>query len=401
MRYAEVTTPVAAADAFQRSDDAAVLSQAATLLLLGGQIKQQVNLPVTAMALQALPTAPVLAPQEDLKALGVPAITAFPGRFDSLRITEAVNSRYQLSGKKKAPKQRAARVHREALGDLSKRLMESPSAAAAAELMEACLTHPNELVRVSAAAAYFEQSSQPDRLVGILVAGTKSKDLLVRDVAATALARIAPANPGLQEIIKPRRREKARGRKSHTTVLIHGTWARNSPWWQPGGDFFKYLTGVLPPLARTAPLPATPAWDAPYAAADYYFWTGGYSDAARALGAQDLVTWANNHNSPNADMITHSHGGNVAFLASQMGLTMKEAVVLSCPVHFPKYQPDFTKIQKIVSVRVHLDLVILADLGGQKFDDPRIQENVLPVWFDHFATHDPKRWAKYNVPAKL
>jgi hypothetical protein len=45
--------------------------------------------------------------------------------------------------------------------------------------------------------------------------------------------------------------------------------------------------------------------------------------------------------------------------------------------------------------------VILADRGGQHFSDPRISENVLGIWFDHFATHDPKVWTKYNVPARL
>ena len=152
MPYAEVTTPVPAQEAFQRTDDAAILSQAATLLLLGGQIKQQVNLPVTAMALAALPPAPALAPQEDLNALGVPAISATPLRFDSLRIAEAVNSRYALTPRKKIPKPRAVRAHHEALADLSKRLVAEPSASAAAELMETCLTHPHELVRVAAAA---------------------------------------------------------------------------------------------------------------------------------------------------------------------------------------------------------------------------------------------------------
>jgi len=44
-----------------------------------------------------------------------------------------------------------------------------------------------------------------------------------------------------------------------------------------------------------------------------------------------------------------------------------------------------------------MDLVILADRGGQKFTDPRIDEHVLPVWFDHFATHDPAVWDKYNI----
>ena len=55
----------------------------------------------------------------------------------------------------------------------------------------------------------------------------------------------------------------------------------------------------------------------------------------------------------------------------------------------------------MISFRVKLDLVILADGGGQKFSDPRIDENVLPLWFDHFATHDPEVWDQYNLPTQL
>jgi hypothetical protein len=44
-----------------------------------------------------------------------------------------------------------------------------------------------------------------------------------------------------------------------------------------------------------------------------------------------------------------------------------------------------------------MDLVILADGGGQRFNVPQIQEHVLPVWFDHFATHEPKVWERYGV----
>ena len=50
---------------------------------------------------------------------------------------------------------------------------------------------------------------------------------------------------------------------------------------------------------------------------------------------------------------------------------------------------------------MHLDLVILADRGGQRFYDNRISENVLPLWFDDFATHDPTTWETYGVPAML
>jgi hypothetical protein len=45
--------------------------------------------------------------------------------------------------------------------------------------------------------------------------------------------------------------------------------------------------------------------------------------------------------------------------------------------------------------------VILADRGGQKFEDRRIKENVLPIWFNHSATHDPNVWKQYRVPQKI
>jgi hypothetical protein len=70
-------------------------------------------------------------------------------------------------------------------------------------------------------------------------------------------------------------------------------------------------------------------------------------------------------------------------------------------VHVPKYLPDFGRTTKVVSIRVHLDLVILADLGGQRFRHPHIHENVLPIWFDHGASHNPEVWREHNVPAML
>ena len=88
-------------------------------------------------------------------------------------------------------------------------------------------------------------------------------------------------------------------------------------------------------------------------------------------------------------------------LANHAGTGVGRLVLLSCPVHWPKYTPDFSAVGKVVSVRVRLDLVILADRGGQRFHDSRIRENVLPIWFDHFATHDPGNWVTYGVPAML
>lgn len=114
------------------------------------------------------------------------------------------------------------------------------------------------------------------------------------------------------------------------------------------------------------------------------------------------MTWVQNHKEQGLDLITHSHGGNIVFLATQNDLDMGELILLSCPVHVPKYQPDTAHIhKKVVSIRVHFDLVILADRGGQRFNFPGITENVLPIWFDHFATHNPDVWRQHNVPAMI
>jgi hypothetical protein len=88
-------------------------------------------------------------------------------------------------------------------------------------------------------------------------------------------------------------------------------------------------------------------------------------------------------------------------LASHNGLDIGSLVLLSCPVHVHKYMPDFAHVVKVVSIRVKLDLVILADGGGQRYNDPNIQEHVLPIWFDHFASHSPAVWKKYKVPLML
>jgi len=76
-------------------------------------------------------------------------------------------------------------------------------------------------------------------------------------------------------------------------------------------------------------------------------------------------------------------------------------ILLSCPVHWPQYAPAFNFVNRVISIRVHLDLVILADGGGQRFYDSRIEEHVLPLWFDHSLSHDPATWRQYNVRAWL
>lgn len=374
MLYREVTQPLPGPKAFEQTGDAAVLTQAAFLLVLGLQLrgdKGDVKLAETL-------------PQEDLSVLEVPPLASASGRIDSARVRGFLASRYGI-GTEIAGEE--VPLRRDVFADLALNHFREPTASTATNLMEACLRHPHEIVRVSAAAAYHDRSSEPERLSAILVAGTFSIDLLVRELAATALAQVVPDHLRLLQLQMMRGRAVG-GAGADTTMLVHGTFARHVNWWQPNGDFHSYVRQVV-----RSDL---------YNHQDRFEWSGGYTEDARTLGAEDLLHWVNRHNEQGIDLITHSHGGSVAMLASNHGLRIGELVLLSCPVH-PRYQPDFSRVQKVVSIRVRLDLVILLDRGGQKFKLKQIRENVLPIWFDHTATHNPDVWKNgtYNVPSML
>src|SRR2546428_804539 len=122
-----------------------------------------------------------------------------------------------------------------------------------------------------------------------------NRDLLTRDVAAHALARLDPGNPRLAKLLEPRTRRSTR-KRSRTSLIVHGTWARASSWWQPpSGDFWKYLHDTVDGTL--------------YGAADRFEWSGGYSDLARALAGSDLQVWVQQHQLAGLDLFTHSHGG--------------------------------------------------------------------------------------------
>ena len=376
-----VLAPVAGPDSFaDLSDPHHVQSQAATLLLIGSSLRGDLATvrPGFAALGAVSPPAAKQIPDDDLQSLGFPAVRVSGQRF---RATEL----QQLSGVRTPHK--AVRAAPAKVTDVAAAFYKNPDPTSAAALLATCLRHPHQLVRVAAAASYFEIAVNPVPALRTLESGLDSRDLLVRDVAAYALARSDPKNSKLAKVLRARTKVSRR-RPSRTSTIVHGTWASGESWWQPpNGDFWTYLQGNVDPSL--------------YGAQDRFSWSGGYSDTARALAGTELHDWVQQHNLGGLDLYTHSHGGSVAMLATQAGTDVGRLVLLSCPVHWPKYTPDFSNTQRVVSIRVHLDLVILADRGGQRFEDPNIAENVLPLWFNHFATHDPANWQNYNIPAML
>jgi hypothetical protein len=312
-----------------------------------------------------------------LKTLRVPAINARGRRVGVEEVESSLAVSPLGSEQQILPPRRLRR--------LAEDCRKQPNPMAVARLMEACLRHPHALVRAAAAISYFALTSEPRRLIGILEDCTRNDDDLTRQVAGTGLAKLAPETPRLLELTRPPSRE-TQGSSTHTSVLVHGTWAADEQWWKPGGDFHSYvLNGCRPDL---------------YANADAFSWSGGYSEYARSVAAPELQAWLAGHTIQNPYLLTHSHGGSVVMLATQNGLNTGPLVLMSCPVH-SIYVPDFSRTGPVVSIRVKLDLVILIDGGGQRFTDPRITERVLPIWFDHFASHSPAVWQRYNLCSKI
>jgi hypothetical protein len=362
MPYPNPTEPVRGPAAFAQETDEAALSRAAVLLHVAGQIRGD-DVALAARRERMGRPARSLVPAYEKDDLPVPVLRPTSDRF-------SVAPRAELL-RESVPADRA---------ELGRELYANPSPRAAASLARACLTDRDELTRVAAAALDFLLSTNPRPSVETLARGTASGDELVREVAATALARISPRHPSLGRLYAASA-SPGQGEPSRTSLLVHGTFARSYTWWMPGGDFHQYLLGIRPDL---------------YGAPDRFDWSGRYSEAARAEAAVELLDWIAARDLDGLSLFTHSHGGSVAMLATQGALTVGELVLLSCPVH-PEYAPNFANVSRTVSVRVKWDLVILADGGGQRFDDPRIEEHVLPIWFNHSATHSPGVWATHHV----
>jgi len=173
-------------------------------------------------------------------------------------------------------------------------------------------------------------------------------------------------------------------------MLIHGTNLWTRPDWSipVSGPLFNYVQKVRPDL---------------YGSDDYFRWEGGYTNYAREVASQNLSDWVGRRCLNGIDAITHSHGGNVLMASTKSGASFSKVIFLSCPIHWSRYQPAPLSIEKIVSIRVKFDLVILADRGSHRFPKASgASEEILPIWFvGHNSTYEPDTWRKYSLDRVL
>jgi hypothetical protein len=260
-------------------------------------------------------------------------------------------------------------------------LYQEPSFPEAAALFEAGMQSPHPLVRVAAAAGARETTRLRPQIHRILVEGAGSEDPLVSRLALEALRQIDPKHPEVQRQVRAQPSSRKRNRKSNTAAMTHGTWSSAQAWYRPGGDFYEAMKG------NRADLDLHDA---------SFVWSGSYTDAGRRSAAVALDKWIGDQGLTRPDFFVHSHGGTVAHLATRRGVEFDRLVLLAWPVH-SRWMPDFSKVSRIIDIRVRFDLVITLDRGGQRFPaHPKVEEH-RNGWFDHPAPHQPQYWDEHDL----
>jgi RHS repeat-associated protein len=118
------------------------------------------------------------------------------------------------------------------------------------------------------------------------------------------------------------------------TIIVHGTFAANEQWWDNGsfavsadaevGDVWKIKTAGHRDVSQVPELRV-------FGPRGRFAWSGGNTRDDRLAGAQALADYINTirrlyPNEP-VNVITHSHGGNVAFAATNTKLVLNPAEI--------------------------------------------------------------------------
>ena len=132
-------------------------------------------------------------------------------------------------------------------------------------------------------------------------------------------------------------------------LIIHGTWSKQFDWFMPGGDFYDALANQIPP-----------------GTVSFFLWSGKNRDDSRREAAQKLVEYIQLFYSSKDELILigHSHGGNVALLASQLMGNIPNnqhhihtLFTLGTPISKMSYWPDMNVIEKLYNLFSFNDFV--------------------------------------------
>ena len=271
---------------------------------------------------------------------------------------------------------------------IASKIGEQPNLEDITKLAAISFVHPDPLIRIASAPLLIVLTDGEQEALEELRRGTQLKDQRLSLLATTLLARFKAKDSALEQLTEEQKPGSDPTENPHSTLVIHGTWANDENWWRNGYPFFEYLEHEV-------------QMDDLYIGDKPFAWTGTWSHDARKQAATELATWATKNKKACLNIVAHSHGANIGFIASS-GIPFGRMILLSTPAHPHRYSPKPENYQSIFSLRVHLDLVVLADGGGNRFPAnwSGVEEKYIG-WFNHSSTHYESRWEKNNVPSWL
>ncbi|WP_271609951.1 MULTISPECIES: hypothetical protein [unclassified Bradyrhizobium] len=400
----DISDPMPCPEAFFREGLAAICSRAALLMALGLSLSP--------------PEHGVIADLDETAPFPIPSVAPVSESLDEELDVRGIYRRFSRLG----GLERQIEIE-ETVRTLYREDRRREKQYLAVKLLALHLTDNEELLRVCATVSWLDvafsggpnrrsTSDYTNQLATLLKAARRSRDDVTRAIAMTALGRMShlgnnsptrlyrflQANRedqqtfwlSIGDFIRRIRQRAAAGRSEAETTIVHGTifsfvGSQIDKWWRPRtGDLHIFLTKQLPQAGL-------------YSRSDYFRWSGGWSDPAREEAADRLVNWIVEHRFEGKNVIAHSHGSNVLIRAVEK-VKLGTIVLLSCPVQPRRYGINFQNVKRIVSIRVKWDLIIMADRGRQRFDDARIQEIILPIWFGrHGTTRRSSTWRDENL----
>ena len=186
----------------------------------------------------------------------------------------------------------------------------------------------------------------------------------------------------LQITAQAQMRRSASKTSPEISIIIHGTWASDGKWWKPKGDFFEYLKTDL----KRADL---------YGKGDQFKWSGKNRNSKRKQAASQLSLWLKKHPAAKVNVFAHSHGANVAMLATHE-IRIDQLVMLSPPVR-SDYFAKWKNVKQAYNIQANIDPVVAIARGGQRFNLKQVKEIKLKA-NGHSASHDPKVWKTEKLP---
>lgn len=269
-------------------------------------------------------------------------------------------------------------------------------------VMDEFLDAADPLVQVAIMDAYFEMTGDDyheEDLISIMNTAARRADGEELYLAARiALGRVlgdphdawqAP-NIAIMGFRSRGRRPSISGRgrrqsRESITLLIHGTWASDEEWWQPGGDFFEYVKNDL--LRSDL-----------YGARDRFRWSGRNRGRDRRRAGTSLAGWLRAHPSAEVNVFAHSHGANVAMLSTWSGVAIDRLVMLSPPVR-EDYFADWNQVGQAFNIQSSFDPVVAIARGGKWFADRGIHfVSELELEANgHSVSHESEVWEDEGV----